>query len=248
MTAQSVGSALQERVRGQLRRLPPARRQRWVLAGRALDELGDGPCLLLDVGCEDGLFTTDQALRRPAWRLVGVDLAAPFVAAARQEAVRRGARNVLFAVADATRPLTSRPVDVVVALECLAEIPDDAAAVARMAEALRPGGLLLLHVPLDDWRPLLPGSPERWRREVRHGYSTAAVTELLQRAGFTDIRVRGTMRGTVTLAQELRDRTKHASGRRRAPLIPLMLAAAHADIAGATWGRPRGLFIQARRC
>lgn len=228
--------------------MTPARRQRWQLAARLLDALPeDEPVHVLDVGCEDGLFTVDLAARRPAWRVVGVDVAEWALRDARAEARRQGVRNALFVRADGSRPYADGRADALVALECLAEIPDDAAALGAMARALRPGGLLVVHVPTADWAPVLRGSAERWHREVRHGYAADEVAALVEAAGFTDVRVRPSMRGTVTLAQELRDRVKHWPGRYRAPLYPLVVGAALADTAGATWGPPRGLLVSARR-
>lgn len=239
--------AAREAVHDALRRSAPARRQRWTLARTALGEFaGDQPIRLLDVGCEDGLLTVQLARAHPRWRLIGVDIFMPALREADGERARVGVDNVLFAQADATRTM-SGPVDAVLALECLAEIPDHVAAIGRFAEALRAGGLLVAHVPAQDWRPVLSGSPNRWRREVRHGYTQQQITALLEQAGFADVRVLPTMRGTVTLAQEIRDRFRHSPRQVRAALHPLFVAAAAADLAGATWGPGRGLFVQARR-
>lgn len=242
-----VPRAAREAVRDALRRSAPARRQRWALASAALvDFAGNQPLRLLDVGCEDGLLTVQLAREHPWWRVIGVDISMPALREADGERARLGVDNVLFAQADATGTV-SGPVDAVLALECLAEIPDHVAAIGRFAEALRAGGLLVAHVPAQDWRPVLSGSPDRWRREVRHGYTEHELTALLEQAGFADVRILPTMRGTVTLAQEIRDRFRHSPRRVRAALHPLFAAAAAADLAGVTWGPGRGLFVQARR-
>ena len=241
-------ASLRGRLGRRLRRMPPARRQRWALAWAALAAEDAGrPLRVLDAGCEDALFTVDVARRRPGWRIVGLDLSEDAVAMGLEEQRRAGVTNLLLACADATRPLTAVPVDVVVALECLAEIPDDRAAAARFAEALRPGGLLVAHVPVADWRPALARSARTWRREVRHGYTPEGLTELLTSSGFTDVRLSPTMRSTVMVAQEVRDHVKHSPGAVRAALYPAMVAAARLDAAGATWGPSRGLFVTARR-
>ena len=96
------------------------------------------------------------------------------------------------------------------AMECLEEIPDDEAATAVFAEALRPGGLLLVHVPERDWRPVLRSSEATWKDEVRHGYTRDELVALLERHGLHVVNVTPTTRGTVRLAQEARDRIKTA--------------------------------------
>ena len=55
------------------------------------------------------------------------------------------------------------------------------------------------------------------------------------------------MRSTVMVAQEVRDKHKHARGAVRLALYPFMVLAARLDLAGLTWGQPRGLFVVARR-
>jgi hypothetical protein len=136
---------------------------------------------------------------------------------------------------------------VVLALECLSEIPDDGAALAALAAALRPGGLLVAHVPLADWQPVLRGSAGRWRHEVRHGYDLDDLARRMGDVGLDVQEVRLTQRDMVTAAQELRDRWKSAPAAVRAALFPVMAAAAILDTAGVTWGPPRGALLAARR-
>jgi hypothetical protein len=131
-------------------------------------------------------------------------------------------------------------------MECLVEIPDDRAALAQLAQALRPQGLLLAHVPATGWRPVLPGAETTWRHEVRHGYDLVSLRMLLAEGGLRMRVLRPTQRDLVTVAQEVRDRWKRKP-RRLVPLAPLMAAAARLDTAGVTWGPARGWFLTAVR-
>ena len=231
-----------------LRHLPPARRQRWSLATAALRAYGPGAGgVFLDAGCGDGLFTARLARTDPTRRILAVDLSEAAVRAAAAEQRRLGLANVLVVRADLTRAVFRPRFDVVFALECLSEIPDDAAALRTMARALRPGGLFVGHVPLADWRPVLRGSAARWRHEVRHGYHPDDLAGRLRAAGLHVHAIRLTQRNVVTAAQELRDRWKAAHRVAQAALYPTMVAAAVLDTAGLTWGPPRGALVVARR-
>ncbi len=55
---------------------------------------------VLDVGCGPGTITADLAARVPDGEVVGIDAAGDVLALARQEADRRGQRNVRFDVGD----------------------------------------------------------------------------------------------------------------------------------------------------
>jgi SAM-dependent methyltransferase len=231
-----------------LRHLAPARRQRWALATAVLRAQGPATGgVFLDAGCGDGLFTARLAGRDPARRVVAADLSPDAVTSAAVECRRLGLHNVLVVRADLTRAFVRPACDVVLALECLSEIPDDAAALSTLASALKPGGLFIGHVPLAGWRPVLRGSADRWRHEVRHGYVLDDLAEMMRSAGLELRAVRLTQRDVVTLAQELRDRWKNAPAIVRAALYPVMAAAAALDTAGITRGSPRGVLLVARR-
>lgn len=231
-----------------LRHLAPARRQRWSLAMAALRAYGPGAGgIFLDAGCGDGLFTARLARSDRTRRILAADLSEAAVHAAAAERRRLGLANVLVVRTDLTRAVFGPRFDVVFALECLSEIPDDAAALRTMAGALRPGGLLVAHVPLADWRPVLPGSADRWRHEVRHGYHPDHFAECLRAAGLRMSAIRFTQRNVITAAQELRDRWKAAHRVAQAALYPAMAAASVLDTAGLTWGPPRGALVVARR-
>lgn len=228
--------------------MAPARRLRLRLADQVLSEFaGDRPIEVLDAGCGDGLLSLSLAKRHPRWTLVGVDLREDMLAGARARAQGRGLANVSFQAADLLQPLPLSGFDVVIALECLSEIPDDEGALRTMAGALAPGGLLAVQVPDREWRPVLPGSATTWREQVRQGYSPPDLEALLARVGLQDARSQGTYRSLSAAAQEVRDRIKGAPLPIRLLAFPFLAAAVALEHRGITWGRPNAIFATARR-
>ena len=242
----SLSSKARSRASSALDVMPPARRQRWALARRALATL-PSRLTVIDAGCGDALLTHQLARAHPGWRIVGADLSRSALMLRAGDRAACPAAGLLLVQADLQRPLACGSADVVLSLECLTEIPDDRSVVSGLAAALRPGGLLVLHVMHAGWCPVLPGSDGQWRHEVRHGYEEAELRSLLTGAGLLVELVVPTMRGTVQVAQEVRDRCKHAAPTVRLLLFPVMVLAAWLDTAGATWGRGRGMFVLARR-
>jgi len=112
--------------------------ERWV-------QLGAG-WRVLDVGCGHGLYSLDLVRRGAV--LWGCDLQGPALMAARRTADGLGLGDLaLFAQADGQAlPLAASEFDLVVCNCVLEHIADDGAALAGMARALQPGGLLYLSV------------------------------------------------------------------------------------------------------
>lgn len=239
-----IRGAIEER----LALMAPSRRLRLELAEEAIEGFaGTAPVSVLDAGCGDGLLTLRLAARHPSWTVVGLDRSQDLLAGARERAANRGLANVSFEAADLTRPLPRDGFDAVIALECLTEIPDAEGALASMTAALRPAGLLAAQVPEQDWRPVLRGSAQTWRNEVRHGYSAADLRAALAAAGLERIEIEPTYRATAAAAQELRDRIKDRGLALRAAAYPAMLAAVRLERLGLTGGRASALFAQARK-
>lgn len=228
--------------------MAPARRLRLALADREIAAaVGERPLRMLDAGCGDGLLSLALAKRHPRWSILGVDLRDDMLEGARARARARELRNVEFEHADLERPLEHSGFDVVMAVECLSEIPDDRRAVGTMAAALAPGGVLVVQVPERNWQPVLPGSPDTWREQVRQGYDAGELTALLGSAGLEPVPPRPTYRSLATGAQELRDRIKGRGLAVRAAAFPLLAGAVRLELAGVTWGRANALLAVARR-
>lgn len=228
--------------------MAPSRRLRLALADEVLSgEAGGKPLRVLDAGCGDGLLTISLARRHADWALLGVDRRDDLLGGATARAAARSLGNVRFQPADLTRPLPESGFDAVVALECLHEIPDDAAALRTMAGALAPGGLLVLQVPDRDWTPVLPGSTGIWREEVRHGYGREEIAADVRTAGLEPVELRPTYRSLAAAAQEVRDRIKGSPLPVRLLAFPFLAAAVRLERLGLTWGRPSATLVLARR-
>ena len=202
---------------------------------------------VLDAGAGEGLLSLAIAERYPDWEVIAADLREEALERGRADAERDGIGNVRFEPIDVTRPIPDPGYDVVLALECLEEIHDDEAATASFAAALRPDGLLLVHVPERNWRPVLSGSDPTWKEQVRQGYTRDELVSLLERHGLRVYRVTPTTRGMVKLAQEGRDRIKTARLAVRALAYPPLTAALWLERLGVTWGPARALYAEARK-
>jgi SAM-dependent methyltransferase len=230
------------------RSLPPSRRLRFALALRALGRhVAGAHADVLDAGAGEGLLAETVARRHPGWKVVAADTNAPMLDRGRERTIAAGLPNVSFEEADLTGDLGAERFDAILALECLLEIPDDAAAVRAMARALRPGGILLAHVPTHDWKPLLPGSDSTWRHQARHGYTRQRLAELLAQGGLEVVRIEGAGMNLGRAAQEISDRMKDRPLPVRVGVMPLLLAAVALEDRGVTWGPTRALFVEARR-
>jgi SAM-dependent methyltransferase len=243
-----VITTLRETLERHVRELPPGRRLRQELATESIERFADGrPLHVLDAGSGEGLLATDLGRRHPEWTVDAVDLSEAALALGRELAEDRRASNVRFQRVDVTSPLGASVYDAVAALECLLEIEEDEAALRSFANALRPGGLFVAHVPERSWKPLLRSSRPAWKLEVRHGYGRDEIVTLLQGAGLRVERVTPTTRGTLQLAEEARERIRHARLWVRACAFPFVRAALRLERAGLTWGPARGFYIEARK-
>lgn len=229
--------------------MAPARRLRLALAEGevARQQGGESRLRVLDAGCGDGLLSLVMARRHRTWSLTGVDLREDLLEGARWRAVARGLPNARFVPGNLEQPLPQQDCDAVLAVECLSEIPDDARALRMMAEALRPGGLLVVQVPERDWQPVLPGSAGTWREQVRQGYTAAGLEAALREVGLENVSVQPTYRSLAAAAQEIRDRIKDRGLLVRLLAFPFLAGVVHLERMGVTFGRPNALLAVGRR-
>ena len=98
---------------------------------------------VLDVGCGPGTITVDLAVLVPGGYVTGIDAAGDVLAQARQEAERRGQRNVTFDTGDVYRlDFADGTFDVVHAHQVLQHLTDPVAALREMRRVCRPGGIV----------------------------------------------------------------------------------------------------------
>jgi SAM-dependent methyltransferase len=99
----------------------------------------------LDVGCGGGDVTLDIAgLVSPGGRVVGWDIDETKLALARREAEERGLRNVEYRLSDLRQSETAAEFDVVYTRFLLTHLSDPAGALARLRQAARPGGIVII--------------------------------------------------------------------------------------------------------
>lgn len=228
--------------------LDAARRLRTELAASHLRREAAGPVLtVLDAGCGTGPLTLRLARRHPRWRITGVDFDEEAVELARRKADEHAALGASFQRLDMVTANGESRFDAVAAIECLSEIADDDAAIGFMAESLRPGGLLLVHVPDRSWRPVLRSSSPVWKAERRHGYSREEIAEKVAAAGLDVASVRPTTHAVVHLVSELRHQLKDRSLKRQLLLYPVSVAAVASERIGFRPGDNRAWLLTARR-
>jgi 2-polyprenyl-3-methyl-5-hydroxy-6-metoxy-1,4-benzoquinol methylase len=165
---------------------PVVRRLMGAFEG-ALDELFElaAPSSLLDVGCGEGVLVQAWAQRRPAARVVGIDLG--------EESIQAGwadhqAPNLEYRVMEASNlPFADGEFDLACAIEVLEHVPDPAHTVAEMARCA--SSHLLVSVPREPlWRMLNMARGAYWSDlgntpgHLNH-WSRRSFVELLSRHG-----------------------------------------------------------------
>ncbi|HEX5386441.1 MAG TPA: methyltransferase domain-containing protein [Gemmatimonadales bacterium] len=107
---------------------------------------GVGPGMTcLDFGCGPGHVSRALARRvAPGGRVVGIDVDAVKLDAARRECDRAGLANVEFRMSDATLWAEPDSYDVAYGRFIMSHLAERGAIIGRLVEALRPGGVLML--------------------------------------------------------------------------------------------------------
>ncbi len=201
--------------------------------------------LILDVGAGTG--ATSQALREYG-RVIAVDVSADAAAIAR-------GRGLDVARMDAGRlAFPDARFDLVVVLDVIEHLADDAAAVRELRRVLKPGGVLLVTVPAYKW---LWSSHDVANHHFRR-YRSGALKRLIVDGGF-DVEVCSYVMMSMVLPAALYRLFEHLPGRKVAeeeaqirftPVPPLMnwalshVAAWGGYFAGRVW-LPFGLSIAA---
>ena len=115
---------------------------------------GDGREALVDLGAGTGRFALAAAAR--VGRVVAVDVSPAMLSALRDRAIRAGLANIESVQAGfLSYQHTGSPADAVFTRNALHQVPDfwKALALDRIAQLLRPGGILRLHDLIFDFRP-----------------------------------------------------------------------------------------------
>jgi ubiquinone/menaquinone biosynthesis C-methylase UbiE len=156
---------------------------------------------ILDVGCGTGQTTRQAGSTARSGSALGVDVSAPSIERARQQARAANLRNVTFEHADAqTYRFPQDHFDVAISRFGTMFFHDPAAAFSNIGRALRPAGRLVMMVwqaqEHNEWIVAINRSLETTKTPVPHAsaelnpFSLAdppTVTDILEAAGFADI-------------------------------------------------------------
>jgi SAM-dependent methyltransferase len=227
----------------------PTRRIRFAFAQNSLERFGAGRELtVLDACASEGLFAELLARRHSGWTIEAVDIDADVIALAQKSFAEANLDNAAARVGDVIDDLGDRLYDAIAALECLTLVDDDAAALESFRRALRPGGLLVGHVPDKHWQPMW-SKRTTWPGELRHGYDEHELRELLRSSGLEPVRISDSTRRLALFGREVSQ--SHALERgglpARAAWFPFGVAIAWLDRHGVTWGNAGGHYFEARR-
>jgi SAM-dependent methyltransferase len=139
--------------------------------------LGDSLGVAADIGCGPGVFIRHMSAR--ARYLVAADI--DYESLDRVRSRHKNIRNVEFIVTSAdVLPFPDEHLDTILLLEVLEHLVDDGAALREMSRVLRPGGRLVVSVPVP------PGEVDHdsaWGHK-REGYKLAEIVSLLIMNGF----------------------------------------------------------------
>jgi ubiquinone/menaquinone biosynthesis C-methylase UbiE len=162
---------------------------------------------VLDVACGPGLLTL--AFAEVAARVEGVDATGAFLARAREEAERRGLRNVVFRQGDAERlPFPEPSFDVVSCRAAFHHFPCPERVLAEMARVAQPGSRLLIADILGSEDPAKAEYHDRIERLCDPTHVRALPASAFDRL-FRDAGLEVLLRPTTTLDWDVEEWMAH---------------------------------------
>ncbi|MCG8618061.1 MAG: methyltransferase domain-containing protein [Desulfobacterales bacterium] len=171
----------------------------------------------MDLGCGCGLPACELALSRPDLRILGVDISADLITAARDIAAAAGA-EIRFKTGSAMDAMAeAQNMDWLLSIDCAGYIPElSGNALAGLSRHLKPGGTIALMA----WssQQLLPGYPMLEARlnttpegiapftpDMQPEHHFLNTTRALSKAGFTNVTAKAftrTLTGPLSEAEE----------------------------------------------
>lgn len=140
---------------------------------------------LLDAACGKGYATFHLARHRPDLQVLGIDLDREKIAQDVLIAQRSGLQNLRYEVGDVLALSCSDKVDVILTIDNLEHIDDDEQVLKNFRQCLRPGGLLVIHVPYLHQHFFFKAAAEYVVEDhVRDGYTEDELTTKVISAGF----------------------------------------------------------------
>jgi SAM-dependent methyltransferase len=114
---------------------------------RILPKLTGRPGSILDAGCGRGVFVYQIAKKFPHSSVIGVDVDDRQLELDRLIAEKAGLSNVVFEHADVSQLPFKEDFDLILSVDNLEHIQDEMRALKCLAESLKAGGRLVLHIP-----------------------------------------------------------------------------------------------------
>lgn len=122
--------------------------QKWIPDVPELKKKLEQGAKVADVGCGHGISTVEMARAFPASRFFGFDNHQPSIEQARQVAAAEGlSERITYEVASAAE-LPGDGYDVVAFFDCLHDMGDPESACRRVAQVLKPDGMMVLVEPM----------------------------------------------------------------------------------------------------
>ena len=166
------------------------------------------PHHILDAGCGLGAYSFWLARRFPNANIDAIDVNSEMIATAEHIRKHLNLRNIRFEVQPVEAIKAKKRYDLIVLVDVLEHLEDDAAVLTNIFDALLPGGHLYLHVPHS--KQLRHFSRfRRWedKSHVREGYAYEDLLTLLRGIGFIVLDSRFTHGWWASLAWELNQLT-----------------------------------------
>ena len=135
--------------------LQPSAVARLKFVRESVRAMTDGPAEVADLGCGSGLLLCEVLREKSNWKGHGLDISSASVGYARKLAAHKGvARRAEFRTGDiAGLPYEAQSLDLVIASEVIEHLPHPERVVNGIARALKPGGRLILTVPVESHTP-----------------------------------------------------------------------------------------------
>jgi SAM-dependent methyltransferase len=158
--------------------LAPHFRRRLGILTRHLPRRGR----LLDFGCADGYFL--ELARADGWEVTGLEISA--------EMAETASARLSTLIVTSPDQLPPGEFDAITLWEVLEHLPDPVAELQRLAQRLRPGGILMLSTPnAGHWQAVQ--MPDRWTayRPPAHLilFTVGSLRVVLEKAGLSTIRI-----------------------------------------------------------
>lgn len=159
----------------------------------ALKREGFKPQHMADAGSGFGQYVHYLSRNYPEAHITGLDIKQEQIDDCNQFFNKLGKQDLVkFEYADLTRMDIKEAYDLVLSVDVMEHIEDDRGVMKHLYQALKPGGYLFISTPSDQG-----GSDVHHEHDlsfidehVRDGYGVEEITEKLQGAGFSDIKVK----------------------------------------------------------